>query len=156
MGQDKGRDRRERAKNGMVWVGCPHLWYLMKAGKVVPSSQCRKVERGTGKNSSMMSSVAAQPRAPDTLRVHGGLKADSCAGKGTRKYQVLTHQCQVLQTHVGTATRPKCCETVSRGERDGSKMCMHAIAYASLRISWTWHDSQQEQHQLKMNPHVPK
>ena len=50
-----------------------YLWYLMKAGKVVPRSQCRKVERGTGKNSSMMSSVAAQPKAPDTLHAHSRL-----------------------------------------------------------------------------------
>ena len=53
----------------------PHLWYLMKAGKVVPSSQCRNVERGTGKNISMMSKVAAQPRAPDTLHACNELMA---------------------------------------------------------------------------------
>ena len=52
-----------------------HLWYLMKAGKVVPSSQCRKVERGTGRNRSIMSRVAAQPKAPDTLHAHDQLRA---------------------------------------------------------------------------------
>ena len=53
---------------------CLYLWYLMKAGKVVPSSQCRKVERGTGKNISMMSRVAAQPKAPDTLHAQAALE----------------------------------------------------------------------------------
>lgn len=68
----QGRQGKHRgAKDRVLWVGAlPHLWYLMKAGKLVPSSQCRKVERGTGKNSSMMSNVAAQPRAPDTLHWH--------------------------------------------------------------------------------------
>ena len=42
----------------------------MKAGKLVPSSQCRNVERGTGKNSSAMSKVAAHAKAPDILHEH--------------------------------------------------------------------------------------
>lgn len=40
----------------------------MRVGKLEPSNQCKNVERGTGKKSSMMSSVAAQPQAPDTLQ----------------------------------------------------------------------------------------
>ena len=49
-------------------VSTGHLWYLIRAGKLVPSIQCKNVERATGKKSSMMSSVAAQPNAPDTLQ----------------------------------------------------------------------------------------
>lgn len=44
-----------------------YLWYLMRVGKLVPVSQCRKLLRGTGYISSMMLRQQAHPHPAPTL-----------------------------------------------------------------------------------------
>ena len=47
-----------------------YLWYLMRVGKLVPVSQCRKLLRGTGYMSSMMLRQQAHPHPAPTLQTH--------------------------------------------------------------------------------------
>ncbi len=54
-----------------------YLWYLIRVGKLVPVSQCRKLLRGTGYISSMMLRQQAHPHPAPTLQTHPGIKDSS-------------------------------------------------------------------------------